>query len=212
MLNIKLCLLNTRPTPQNQLFAKKLDALGIKCIPFPPFHLEMLTDKSWLHESPKELNKYNWIIFTSQTAASYYLSAYFKNDYTWPKHLKIITIGQHTAQALCAYSLKVDLMPTNISSEGITELAVFQTKPQHILYVEGVEKGRNILAHALEQQGHSVSTIAVYKRTPIIYDQLFVQQLWQDNAINVILFTSEQGMRHVITHFNSATIFNWFSA
>lgn len=121
--------------------------------------------------------------------------------FVWPKTIQVIAIGQATAKVLQQYHIRVDHLPVQADSEHLLQLDSCQhLQNQQILLIKG-EGGRMTISDTLRARGAQLLSVAVYKRSfPHSLSKL-AHSLWQDDAVDIILFTSEQAIHHIVSLF-----------
>ncbi|MCK4422600.1 MAG: uroporphyrinogen-III C-methyltransferase [Candidatus Omnitrophica bacterium] len=141
-----------------------------------------LDDYSRVEKTIEKLDKYHWIIFTSQYGVKYFFDIlnsvgnYRMKQYPDGKtflttamkkidisHIKICVIGQTTAAKLKEYGIKADCVSQKETSRGIIEtLKKFDLKGKNVL-IPRSNLSNNYLPNALRRKGASVKAIIAYK-------------------------------------------------
>lgn len=190
-----LRILNTRPLGQNQALSQAIyDAGGIP-IECPALRIEPIHSKWWRVQ--EDLRSIDWAIFISTNAVHYC----FEKINVWPDSIRVAAVGEATANALRQRGVRVDEVPLISSSEGLLSLEAMQrVYGQTILLVKG-ENGRTLLADTLVHRGARVRLLAVYRRTLPVVESAYLQSLWHDDAVDAIVFTSEEAMYHLFQLF-----------
>lgn len=63
------------------------------------------------------LSNYQWLIFTSQNAVTYFIAKCERHHIQLPKSVKIAAVGNKTAQTLKQHHIEVDFMPSVFSAD-----------------------------------------------------------------------------------------------
>ncbi|KTC87348.1 MULTISPECIES: uroporphyrinogen-III synthase [Legionella] len=191
-----LRVLNTRPLEQGKILSQMINAAGGVAIECPALTIKP-TPKDWLRSLP-QLNTVEKAIFVSTNAVKYCFSALAQK---WPTTIQVIAVGQATANALRNYGIQVDLSPEIADSEHLLELQTLQqVKNETILLFKG-EKGRPLIEETLSTRGANLLIFQVYKQLlPQANSELF-HSLWRNQAVDIILFTSQQAMHNIFLLF-----------
>lgn len=191
-----LRVLNTRPLEQGKNLSQMINAAGGVALECPAISIEP-TSKDWLRSLPS-LDSVEKAIFVSTNAVKYCFTALTQN---WPQTIQVIAVGQATAEALRNYNIHVTLRPEIADSEHLLELqALQQVNNETILLFKG-EKGRPLIEETLSSRGANLLIFQVYKQLlPQANSELF-HSLWHNQAVDIILFTSQQAMHNIFLLF-----------
>lgn len=198
-----LRVLNTRPREQAQALSQAIKAAGGIAIECPALAIQA-SDKAWLHSLP-DLATMDIAIFISANAVHHYFNPFKQKQYSWPLSICVISVGRATARVLSKYGIKVDQLPPQAStSENLLMLPNLQEiQEKNILLVKG-EEGRTLIAQTLRKRGAHLHILEVYKRTIPFHDPHTLCSLWQDDAVDIILFTSQQAMHNIFQLFGES--------
>lgn len=188
-----LRILNTRPLHQNKSLTTAITQAGGVSIEFPTLAIEAI--ENW-QDTLCCLMDISHAIFTSENSVRYFFASY---PASWPSHIQVIAIGHATAHALQDYKIKVDHIPSTANSESLILLDTLQNiSSQNILLIKG-QGGRTFIEESLVMRGAQVIPLPVYRRTLPQITQQAADSLWQDQRIDIILFTSEQAMQQLFS-------------
>ena len=111
----------TRPEKQADDLAQLLIKEGANPIHFPTIKIVPPPDWRDLDAAIKNLEDYDWLIFTSANGVAFFFERLFakKKDIRDLKGIKICCIGPATAQQVENKGIRVDLVPEKFISEGI---------------------------------------------------------------------------------------------
>ncbi|HBB52489.1 MAG TPA: hypothetical protein DCZ80_01130 [Legionellales bacterium] len=185
-----LCILNTRPmfAKAHQRFAELIESYGAKSVSLP------LQDIQALDFTLPPIQTYDYLIFVSQAAVSYFFS---KLTRKLPQNSQIIAIGKATAKALEMNHQAVSFFAEEGHSEALLNASIFQNvQAKNILWVKGTH-GRTLIGDTLKNRGAEVTALNVYQSIPIPYSPKALEELWQTKDINMVLVTSEQAFLHL---------------
>jgi len=189
-----LRILNTRPAGQNESLSQAIKAAGGVPIECPLLAIEPVESTSDSISALGNLSTIQQAIFISTNAVHYFFAGLEAFNLKWPSIIRVIAIGSSTARALNNRGVRVDDTPVLTGSESLLQLASMQNvKNQLILLVKG-ESGRELIAETLVSRGATVLPMAVYRRVPCVANQEVLRSLWRQDAVDVIVFTSEQAM------------------
>jgi uroporphyrinogen-III synthase len=191
--------LNTRAKHQAHALSEAITGAGGIPIELPLLCIKS-TDSHWQQTLP-DLTHVDFSIFISPNA----VHAFFKyiSPVIWPANIKIFALGQGTRNALNTYGIKPHAYPKQADSEHLLMLIHHDLKKNHAqtcLLIKGVG-GRAYLQHELTKQGITVYQIDVYQRTLPTQDPNRITSLWYEDAVEIILITSETALKHLFILF-----------
>lgn len=188
-----LRVLNTRPLPQAEALDKAILNAGGISINVPALSIHATT-LDWLQDM-SNLTTVKHAIFISANAVTYYFTALKQTNICWPASISVIAVGNATATALMQFGIQVHWVPAVADSEHLLQLDALQNiKNQTILLIKG-DGGRPLIADTLLSRGACLLPLTVYRRDyPATVSQEYINSLWQDDAVDIILFTSQQAM------------------
>ena len=190
----------TRPEKQADDLAKLLMKEGANPIHFPTIKIVPPPDWRELDAAIKNLEDYNWLIFTSANGVVFFFERLFakKKDIRDLKGIKICCIGPATAQQVANRGIKVDLVPKKFISEGILEsFARTNLKGKKILLARAAE-ARDVLPEGLKKLGAKVDVATAYVTVNSGKKKNELEELLKDNQVDVITFTSSSTVNNFI--------------
>lgn len=192
-------ILNTRPKHQAQLLNEEILQAGGIPVECPTLEIRK-TSLDWINSLP-DLNKVNHAIFISPNAVHYCFSQLASKKINWPESINVIAIGQGTAKILAKFNIQVHEIPDIPDSEHLVKLKSLATlKDQSVLLFKG-ESGRKLIEDTLVQQGAHLICLSVYKRIIPRISHQFINSLWHNDLVDIILLTSEQSMHNLFQLF-----------
>lgn len=195
-----LCILNTRPRPQSHLLSRKIEDAGGVVIELPTLEIEA-TNNNWIHLLPN-LKTVDQAIFISANAVHYCFKQLNQRQIKWPSSVQVIAIGQGSAAALKEFGVQVNAIPEVSDSEHVLALQSLQQLGQQIVLLFKGEGGRSLIEEQLIQRGANLIILKVYQRLiPQVNHQL-IQSIWRDDAVDIILLTSEESLRNLFKMFD----------
>ena len=112
----------------------------------------------------KEIDKYNWIVFTSANGVECFFEEMqdIRMDVRKLAHVRFAVIGDGTRKALEAHNIFCDFIPTAYSSQDMAEAMIPHIgKDENVLLLRAEEANR-VLPDALEKAGISHKCISLY--------------------------------------------------
>ena len=191
-----LRVLNTRPSQSGMALSQSIRAAGGISIDLPALVIEATPD-DWLTQLPV-LASIKLAVFISTNAVDYFFA---RLNEPWPTSIQVIAMGDATAVALKKHGIHVHHCPIISDSENLLTLDALQhIDHQTILLIKGIG-GRTLIADTLRARGTQLITLDVYKSVPPQFNPAQINSLWQDDSVDIILFTSEQAMRNLLFAF-----------
>lgn len=155
----------TRAAGQAEELAERLAARGALPLLVPTIRLEDPEDLAPLDQALAELDRYDWLVFTSPNAPPRIqarLQAGLEKT-----GARVACIGPSTARAVEEHlGWKADLVPEEYVAEGLLE--AFKDHPvqgRRILLARAAE-ARDVLPRILRERGARVDVVAVYRTVP----------------------------------------------
>lgn len=194
-----LRVLNTRPAEQAKRLSQAIEAAGGIAIECPALVISP-KEKTWLSKLPN-LNNVDQAIFISANAVDCCFKTLIIENLIWPASIQIIAVGEATAAALSRYSLEADLIPAIADSENLLQLGDLQDIHNKTILLFKGEEGRELIAETLQARGANIHLIEVYKRQMPKPNPQQIRFLWQNEVVDIILFTSHQAMNNIFCMF-----------
>lgn len=182
----------TRPEKQADDLAKLLIKEGAHPIHFPTIKIVPPPSCRELDAAIKNLEEYDWLIFTSANGVAYFFERLFakKKDIRDLKGIRICCIGPATARQVANRGIKVDLVPRKFISEGILEsFARKNLKGKKILLARAAD-ARDVLPEGLKKLGAKVHVVTAYVTVNSGKKKNELEALFKENQVDVITFTS----------------------
>ena len=199
-----LRILNTRPKTQYDALHQAILQAGGKSIALPVIEIGA-TDNAW-KKILLEQSVIHKVIFISPNAVDYFMSGLNPNTpenalLPWSSTTQILAIGSATAAQLSKYHIPIHALPSIADSENLLELSnLHMVQQQTILIVKGTH-GRDLLEHTLQTRGANVVLLPVYTTRLPQHNEEKLQQIWQENQVDLILYTSQQSITNTFTLF-----------
>ena len=134
----------------------------------PLIKIQKIDTNNQLYDSVKQIDRFDWIIFTSRYGVRYFFEALseFKFDIRALANIKIASVGKTTTGELGKHKIYPDVESETESAEGL--IAYFkqtQLKEKQILLPRS-DKGLKYLSDELVVLGNTVTDIPVYRNVP----------------------------------------------
>jgi uroporphyrinogen III methyltransferase/synthase len=200
-------ILVTVPSQDTGRLTGLLEEQGANCIELPLIEIQALKDYRALDKAIKEIDRFNWLIFTSQNGVRFFKQrlALLKRDMRILKGVNVAAIGPQTAAAVENLGIKIDLKPPDFLQEGL--VAAFKKnkiKGQNILIVRAME-ARDVLAQGLKKLGARVLVVPAYK-TITASKKKTPDKLLRD--LDLVTFTSSSCVQGFFKVFSKNSIFS----
>lgn len=159
-------ILVTVPSDDKARLSALLEEQGASCMELPLIEIKALGDYRALDRAIKQIEKFNWLIFTSQNGVKFFKQrvGVLKKDMRILKGVGVAVIGPRTALAVENYlGISPNLRAKEFLQEGL--IAAFKKKKikeQNILLVRALQ-ARDVLPQGLTELGASVCIIPAYK-------------------------------------------------
>jgi len=183
-------ILVTRPRVQADSFADGLKTAGFEPIYFPVIEIHSIEDNSKLDQALKNINKYDWIVFTSVNGVEFV----FEKLKQFSPIPRVAAIGPKTAEALKARGVTPDFVPEEYVAEAILP-GLGDLHGKWVL-LPRAEIARQALPEAIVNAGGTAHEIAVYKTLPVQPDPEGLAAL--KSGVDWITFTSPSTVRNFV--------------
>jgi uroporphyrinogen III methyltransferase/synthase len=157
----------TRAQSQASTLSEKLIALGADVLEMPATKIEP-ADPEPIHRAIAGLQRYSWVIFTSQNAVQIFWNALrqAKLDLRALAGKTVAAVGPTTSLALMEHGIVPDVLPDRFVAEGLLEaIGQSDVRDKRVLYVAATG-ARETLQLGLERLGATVDRVALYSSVP----------------------------------------------
>ena len=176
----------TRPRAQADDFAERLRSAGFEPIYFPVIEIRPIENNIELEKAIKNLEKYDWIVFTSVNAVDIAALSGAIEKSKRERKVKIAAIGPKTADALRKHNIEPNFTPDEFIGEAILS-GLGDVKNKWVL-LPRAEIAREELPREIVKAGGIAHEIIVYKTLPAKTDVEGLAAL--KSGVDVITFTS----------------------
>jgi len=182
----------TRARAQASDLVSKLNKLGAQCIEIPTIKIAPPKDINPLKESIENINKYNWLVFTSVNGVKSFFDTLFDmgKDVRVLGHLKFACIGPVTKERLKDFGIISDILPETYRAESVVEaFSNFEIKDKKVL-LPRAKKARTILPEELTKMGAKVDEVIAYETLLDDDKKEELVSFLENNEIDAVTFTS----------------------
>jgi uroporphyrinogen III methyltransferase/synthase len=180
----------TRPRHQAGELLRQLERLGAR--PFFLATLEVGDPPDWgpVDQALATLDRYHWLVFTSSNGVHALMGRLSQTgrDLRALGSVKLAVIGPATAEALCQYDLRPDLIPPHYNSEALAEALLPRVAGQRLLLARA-NRGRDLLRQVLSRVA-KVDQVAVYSQIDCLEADPVVLEALHRGDIHFITVTS----------------------
>jgi len=188
----------TRPRSQADDFAERLREAGFEPIYFPVIEIRPIENNTELEKAIKNLEKYDWVVFTSVNAVPPTVSPHFLQKWgecpEGTRGVKVAAIGPKTADALRKHNIEPDFIPDEYVGEAILS-GLGDVKNKWVL-LPRAEIAREELPREIVRAGGIAHEIVVYKTLPAKIDIEGLAAL--KSGVDVITFTSASTVENFV--------------
>lgn len=191
----------TRPTADSAVLAALLAEQQIYSSSLPLLDIEPLPETPAQRSLILNLDRYCAVIVVSKPAATLGLQ---RVDQYWPQPLAEqhwFSVGAGTGRILADYGLSVSWPEQGDDSEALLALPKFveitSVEDARVLIMRA-DVGRDFLAEQLKQRDVQVDFLPLYRRSLPVYPTGTLVTRIQQQQLNGLVVSSEQGLRHLI--------------
>jgi uroporphyrinogen III methyltransferase/synthase len=186
----------TRDKAGNQRFGQLLGQEAANVIDFPCIAIQGPMESQSLTQAVRDLNDYDWIIFTSSHGVEFTFDLLQKKnkDSRAFGAAKIACIGDRTADALLNYGIRADFVPTEFTAKALTQQLAekYDLRRKNTLLLRSAI-ATDELTNNLRQKGAAVQDIRIYTTVSTMQDEakkIELIELLKTGNVDWITFTS----------------------
>ena len=189
----------TRARDQSQEFVGCLEKRGAETVSLPT--IKIVPPRSWdsVDRAIDRLDGYDWIVFTSVNGVNFFWRRMAEKQlFSFPRSLKVCTIGPATTKQVEQKGARVDYMPREYVAEAILQgFEAMAIQGKRILLAR-VKKARDILPQGLRKMGARVDVVETYRTIKPGGGARILKRLLDEKKINVVTFTSSSTVNHLV--------------
>ncbi len=193
-------ILVTRASTQSGVFASLLEERGgsVEALAL----LKTIAPSSYapLDKAIKQLETYDWAIFTSVNGVEYFFKRLYKAglDLRELKGVRLAAIGKATAAALKARGLNVDLVAKDFRAEGLIKALKGRVKDRRFL-LPRAELARELLPEFIRDNGGTIDIAPVYKTIKPRKEGLRIKAQLLQHDYDIVTFTSSSAVKNFVS-------------
>lgn len=193
-------ILVTRSRSQASDLVNLVEKKGAQAIEFPTIKIETPESYEQLDSAILNLNKYQWLIFTSANGVDYFFARLkdMGKDLRELKGIKIAAIGPATAKCLTGLNLLIDYVPPEYRAEAVIEgFKKFASQGINIL-IPRAEIAREILPEKLREMGANVEVATTYRTVADRSRVDQIKEMFIRREIDIVTFTSSSTVKNFV--------------
>ncbi len=172
--------ISTRPSGQSAELENLLAEESATLISMPTIEVRSLPldDSAWSHL--KNLDSFNWIVFTSPNGLRFFFIALFElqNHYGLPDHLKIAVVGKKTAAHLECYGTSASFINLGNTAEDFVTDFFHRVNPgEKVLFPIG-NLARSVIEDKISKKAFC---------TRILFYETILPEIINESALQLIL-------------------------
>ncbi|SHH53027.1 uroporphyrinogen-III C-methyltransferase [Tepidibacter thalassicus] len=189
----------TRARSQNSKLVEKIMDLGGNPIEFPTIKIEEISPNKELEEAIKNIEKYSYIVFTSQNGVKIFFNKLvdLSLDFRKLNNIKIVAIGPATANALKDRGIIADIVPKEYIAESIFDELKDKLISKDNILIPRASKARDYLIEKLSEICY-VKEIKIYDTVLGDVNKEEILDLLESNKIDYITFTSSSTVKNLV--------------
>lgn len=196
-------ILLTRSREQASELSATIEALGGIAIHFPVIEIvapEASETIAKIDHALRELDSYNWILFTSVNGVEYFLQHMLRLGLQMTEiHARIAAVGPKTAESLWKSGLVAKVPPSFYQAEGLFAAIQSEIHTGDRILIPTSNLARTYLQEELSHIGAQVTRIHVYENRLYKNGGSEVLKLLNDEEIDMITLTSSSTARNLFT-------------
>ena len=202
----------TRAQDKQAEAQKLFSQFGAEVLDMPALVIGPPDDWSTLDKELLELERFDWIIFSSGNgvqAINQRLQKIGKSLAMIHSHLKIGVVGKKTANTLLNFGVKPDFIPRDFIADSLVKEFPMSHDNLRILLPRVQSGGRVFLTHELAKKGYRVTEVAAYESCcPENIPEQTCASLHSKN-VDAIAFTSGKTVIHSVDLFKKIFGIKW---
>jgi uroporphyrinogen III methyltransferase/synthase len=186
----------TRPRAQSAEMTSLLENLGATVLHLPTIQIVEPSDWSGADKAIRELESFNWVIFTSANGVEFFSQRLAEKNRSFPSPgPAICAIGPATAKALQKAGITSDLTAEDSKAEGVLRALIERIGGEEKIrglrfLIPRARVARELLPDELARLGAQVLTIEVYQTIKPDLDSRDIERLFREKRPDAVVFTS----------------------
>ena len=191
--------ISTRPAGQSAELEILLAEESATLLSMPTIDVRPLQLDDFATDQLKNLNTFNWIVFTSPNGLRFFFDRLFdiQNHYGIPEHLKIAVVGKKTAAHLECYGTSAEFINLGNTAEDFVADFYNRVNPgEHILFPIG-NLARTVIEDKISKKATCVRILFYETVMPDIIDNEVLSRIVKDDY-DMIVLTSPSGCDNLV--------------
>ena len=195
-------ILVTQAESQSERFTSLLKRKGARVLLCPTIEIHAFKDPNE-DQILKQLESYDWIVFMSQNAVSFFFDRLKELNLkkTKLKGRRIAALGKTTRESLKSNKLRVHLVPAVYKSESLVSAFKGKIEDKRFLVISARE-GRTVLHDALKSKGATVDSLHLYETVMPTQHAVALMKYVCEERIDAVTFTSPSTVNNFVKLLN----------
>ena len=193
----------TRPRKDAEEFAEALRQIGAEVLFLPTITIQPVEDTTLLDEALRNLDRYQWIVFTSANGVDAVLGRLDSLEITaLPSALRIATVGPKTAARLIKAGFTPDFIPEEYVAEAV--LSGLGDLHGRCVLLPTADIARDTLPQGIQAAGGIAHVITAYHTLPATpsYDEVAALA----SGVDIVTFMSGSAIQNFTSFLRSTGI------
>lgn len=191
--------ISTRPAGQSSELENLLSKESATLVTMPTIEIKPLPLDEFALEQLKNLDSFNWIVFTSPNGLKYFFASLFEiqNNYVLPEHLKIGVVGKKTAAHLECYGTSASFINLGNTAEDFASDFFNRVSPgERVLFPIG-NLARSVIEDKISQKATCIRVLFYETILPDTINTEALQLILKDQY-DMIVLTSPSGCNNLL--------------
>lgn len=201
-------ILITRAREQAGRFADLLEEAGGQVLLVPTIAIEPPESWSPLDEALARAERFAWAIFTSVNGVEMVRHRLAESGRGGDvlAGCRLAAIGPATAEALRAWGLRIEVMPSEFVAEALVDALRPLIRPGDRVLLARAAETRDVLVRELRALGAEVTEVAAYRTRAATEQIAGLRDLFASRTVDVVTFTSSSTVKNFATLFRPAEL------
>lgn len=211
------CIVVTRPRRQARSLSQALGELGARVVVAPAIQIEPPADFAPLDAALARVEDYDWVVFTSANGVDAVFERLAQLELAGPEkdgpRLRFAAIGPATADSLRERGYEAAVIPERFVAEEVFRALQGRDEVagRHFL-LPRADIARQALPELLRAAGGQVEVVVAYRTLPATEEIGRLAELLEDDAVDVVTFTSASTVRSFFSALDPSTVAKRFVA
>jgi uroporphyrinogen III methyltransferase/synthase len=188
----------TRARAQASDLVDRLSNLGAECLEVPTIRVVPPDDWGPLDAAIKNLEMYDWLIFTSVNGVSFFFERLYEKglDVRALKDVRTAAIGPATAKRLGEFGLKSDIIPETYQAESVVDAFEKEEMDEKRVLLPRAKEARPILPVELVKMGAVVNEVTSYQTEQASENVDELIKRLEAGSVDIVTFTSSSTVKN----------------